>query len=410
MRAVHALAAALALAASAASAAPKTYVFTGKFTAGRGMGLNVPLAGDAPCGGVGLANLTLMSGPGGVVIPAPNTDPIRTMTRLANAYGCVPHVEGKKITTSGAGVGGAFVMPPQVFSHPLGSYEPAAPPRSASTVVQVATSFRVTGPAAAPTAPLGGSMAMSFAPAALHGFRKGAWMTQTGRQGSMFTWCWGNPGCAKITQGAKPLIVKYAGGGNAFGGTMAYVIHSGPGTSSLAIGGTGGNGVAFAILKSSGSRPTGRGYADYRKDAGAPGPVWALYRTNLVARPRFGFRYMKMITMVTGFLGNQFPAGTAYHFGFPFTTMTVLARNTGTVAGNPRLSTITAMGGDSVTAMGRRNLSLVAGGLASAKYGPLTSNTPLLAQMYLPEPSRAAQLAAGALALLGIAATRARGA
>jgi hypothetical protein len=88
--------------------------------------------------------------------------------------------------------------------------------------------------------------------------------------------------------------------------------------------------------------------------------------------------------------------------------MTVLARNTGTVAGNPRLSTITAMGGDSVTKMGRRNLSLVAGGLASANYGALTSNTPLLAQMYLPEPSRAVQLVAGALALIGIAATRAR--
>jgi hypothetical protein len=88
--------------------------------------------------------------------------------------------------------------------------------------------------------------------------------------------------------------------------------------------------------------------------------------------------------------------------------MTVLARNTGTAAGNPRLSTITAMGGDTITAMGRRNLSLVAGGLVSAKYGPLTANTPVLAQMYLPEPSRAAQIAAGALVLLAIGASRVR--
>src|SRR5258705_7790037 len=105
MRAIAVISAVLALAASAASAAPKTYVFTGKFTAGRGMGLNVPLAGDVRCSGAGLANLTVMSGPRDVVIPAPYTDPIRTMTRLAGAYGCVPHVPGKRITTTGAGVG-----------------------------------------------------------------------------------------------------------------------------------------------------------------------------------------------------------------------------------------------------------------------------------------------------------------
>jgi hypothetical protein len=38
----------------------------------------------------------------------------------------------------------------------------------------------------------------------------------------------------------------------------------------------------------------------------------------------------------------------------------------------------------------------------------LASNTPGIAQMYLPEPSHGAQLLAGALGLLAVAARRAR--
>jgi hypothetical protein len=44
----------------------------------------------------------------------------------------------------------------------------------------------------------------------------------------MFTWCWGNPDCVQVAEGTKPLIVKYSGGGNAFGGTMAFVVSSNP--------------------------------------------------------------------------------------------------------------------------------------------------------------------------------------
>jgi hypothetical protein len=65
------------------------------------------------------------------------------------------------------------------------------------------------------------------------------------------------------------------------------------------------------------------------------------------------------------------------------------------------------MGGDSVTAMGRRNLSLVGGWSRLARSTARHLEHTAVAQMYLPEPSAAAQLAAGALALLGIAATRA---
>jgi hypothetical protein len=394
----------LALAASTATAAPKTYVFTGKLTSSRGLLINIPQVGNVDCAGVGLSNLTVMSGPGGKIIPAPITPTMHPIVKIAGPYGCVAHVPGKKITTTGAGAGGAFVIPTKVFSRPFNTYVAAVHVPNATPIIQLATSFKITGPPMTPSQPLGGSMVMTFPPAAFRAFKKGAWMTQTGRGGSMFTWCWGNPGCAKITQGTKPLIVKYKGGGNAFGGTMSYVIGALPGLSSIGIG-AGGGAVGFARLTNLGSPPTGRGYASSITAMLGKGPLWAAYMTMTVTRPKVGKQ--KLITMVTGNLGSNFPAAYNYNWGFPFTTMTVLARNTGTQAGNPKITTLTAKGGDTVTAMGRRNLSLVAGGVARAVIGPAIANVTELAQMYLPEPGRSVQLFVGVLALLGVGAARA---
>jgi hypothetical protein len=396
---------ALSAIAGAAHAAPKTYVFSGKLTSNRGPSINIPLIGNVNCRGGGLASPTVMQGPGGTFIPAPDTPPTRTPGMLANIYGCVGHVPGKQVTTTGAGVGGAFVMPTMVFSRPAQSYVAAIELSPRPPFVQIATAFQITGPLQTPTTALGGSMVGSFPPAAFRAFKKGAWMTQTGRQGSMFTWCWGNPGCAKITQGTKPLIVKYKGGANAFGGTMAYVITAAPGASSIAIG-AGGGALGFARLTGMGSQPTGRGYASSLTDMLAKGPLWAAYQTMTIDRPKIGVQHL--ITMVTQFLGNNFPAAYHYNFGFPWTTMTVLARNTGTFAGNPRITTLTAKGRDTVTAMGKRNISLVAGGVARAVIGPTIANIPEIGQMYLPEPRRAGQLGAGVLALLAVAALRPR--
>ena len=392
---------------SGASAAPKQYIFTGKITSNRGTLINIPQVGNAACGGVGLSKLSIMSGPNMPTIPQPVTPAARTMTVPANAFGCAGNVAGKKITTTGAGVGGAFVMPTMVFSRPNQTYVAAVHVPNATPIIQLASSFKITGPLKTPTTPVGGSMLKSFAPAAFHAFKKSAWMTQTGRGGQAFTFCWGNPACAKITQGTKPIILKYkGGGGNAFGGTMAYVITAVPGVSSLAIG-AGGGAVGFVRLSGMGSQPTGRGYASSLTDMLAKGPLWGMYVTMTVTRPVVGKQ--KLITMVTGLIGKSaFLAAYNYNFGFPWTTKSVLARNTGTVAGNPHVTTLTAKGGDTVTAMGKRNISLVTGGMARAVIGPIISNTSEVGQMYLPEPSRAAQLVAGAFALIGVAVWRAR--
>ena len=123
-----------------------------------------------------------------------------------------------------------------------------------------------------------------------------------------------------------------------------------------------------------------------------------------VTRPVVGMQ--KLITMVTGYnTMSMFPGQVNYNYGFPFTTRTVLARNTGTNLGNPAVTTISAMGFDQVTAMGQRNISLVAGGVATTSFG---SQTPNMAQMLLPEPGGALQLVAGVVGLLGVAVWRSR--
>jgi len=390
-----------AMIGSAASAAPKSYVFTGKLTSNRGQIINVPMVGNVACGGAGLANLTVMSGHGGNTIPAPYyPPPLKTVA--ANAYGCVGHAPGKKITTTGAGVGGAFVMPTMVFAKSTPPTGPLVIP-NATPVRQFYTNFRVTGPRSAKVVTLPpGSKAYFHPSAEFHAFKKGAWATQTGRQGSMFTWCWGNPDCAQIAQGTKPLIVKYAGGGNAFGGTMAFVISGGVNPSNIGVA-AGGGVIGFGILPTMGSQPSGGGYAVKVASVGPKGPLWGMYQS-----------MSGRITMVSLYLGMNFPNVTNSNFGFPFTTMTVLARNTGTFAGNPHITTLTAKGGDTVTAMGKRNLSLVAGGVARSNVGTVTptasNNTGVaeIAQMYLPEPGGAASLAAGVVSLLAIAAARRR--
>jgi hypothetical protein len=423
IRSVSALlvAGALMLVAGASTAAPKNFVFTGKFTSNRGILINIPVVGDTPCGGGAgkLSNLRIMSGPGltgALMSMQPNPTPMtHKFSQFANGdkadYGCAGVVPGKKLTTTGAGVGGQFTIPSMVLSHKLPKVTTAIHVPNATPVIQLATSFAITGPKKV------GTLIMSTSPsksatsamkwkANWRKFQKNAFAVQPGRvQGAMFSYCWGNPGCVNITAGSQPVIVKYTGGGNNFGGTMSYIINSGTNTSSLAIGI--GAGVGFQLLAGMGSQVTGRGYAVRLTDLLMAGQSFSMYKLGTVTKPVVGMQ--KLITMVTGYKGPFiFGGANNYNRGFPFTTGTVLARNTGTVFGAKRDTTLTAKGGDTVTAMGKRNISLVAGGMARAIIGPVISNTPEIAQLYVPEPSRTAQLLAGVAALLGIAAWRAR--
>ena len=187
---------------------------------------------------------------------------------------------------------------------------------------------------------------------------------------------------------------------------MSYVIRSGSRPSSLAIG-AGSGAVGFALLAGSASQPTGRGYAVNWTDVAQSGPIWGKYMLGYQTRPRVGKQ--KLITTVSAYVGKVFPPVNNYNKGFPFTTGTVLARATGTAGGQKRDTTLTAKGGDTVTGMGKRNISLVAGGMARMLNGPRVESVAEIAQLYVPEPGRSVQLLAGALGLLAIAAARRRG-
>src|SRR5262249_7771164 len=130
-----------------------------------------------------------------------------------------------------------------------------------------------------------------------------------------------------------------------------------------------------------------------------------------------------LVTRLGGHVGSL-PAGVAHNWGFPLTTKTVLLRNTGTLQGNPHNTTFTAKGYDCVnakgngaggcgaaTGMANRNISLVAGALGLGIV-PGIGTVPIVnlvsTSMSLPEPGAALQLAAGVMALLGIAAWRSR--
>src|SRR5881397_2350380 len=127
---------ALVLVAAASTAAPKNYVYTGKFTSNRGILINIPVGGVTPCGGVGLSNLKIMSGPGltgphtllsmtGMSMQPNPTPAVHAFSQFANGdkkdYGCVGFNPGRKLTTTGAGVGAAFVVPDHVHNLPFPS-------------------------------------------------------------------------------------------------------------------------------------------------------------------------------------------------------------------------------------------------------------------------------------------------
>jgi hypothetical protein len=274
-------------------------------------------------------------------------------------------------------------------------------------ILQLATSFKFTGPAAAPIEPRNPvNMTAAYAP--WRKFQHTAWPLQTGRLGKTFTACAAavpaNVPCTFPSSGLVPAIIKNTGGpGGGFGGTMGLVLTtSNTQASSLAIKIGAGQTVLFNIVGGMGSRAAGRGYAVYDTDALAAGNIYAMYMlTTMVAPPN------NVLSMVTGLVGPG-PAGVNMNWGFPFTTGNIIVRGTGgNGMGGAVNQTVTAMGFDTTTAMGQRNIQLVAGGVAQSNIqGP--NGTPNYTIVRLPEPGAAMQLLAGVAGLLAVAVWRAR--
>jgi hypothetical protein len=353
---------------ASATHAQRVYTLAGKFASNQGRAINFPLFGDVPCP-------TLQIGPGGGTGYYGSQKP-------AAPHGCVGGAG--RVTTTGKGVAGAFALPVNAF----GQAAPGTPhwlpvDYGNPTRRQYSTSNAFAGPPAARAGPPG-SMANGMNTAAFRAFRADAWSTQTGRVAPDFTWCPGDPTCAAAT--VHDPIVIYRAGPHRFGGTMAMLMSAGAHRSQSIIAGTAKVGVVFAPIRATGSRPTGAGYAVKRIDPATVGSVFAMYMTAMVPSKATG-----KITMGTTYVA-PFPVGSFKNYGLPFTTGDVLIRGDS--------STITARGFDAVTAMGARNISLVAGGIAYS--GTAGAWSPRLGQMVLPEPGSAALLA-GAMMLVALA-------
>ena len=258
-------------------------------------------------------------------------------------------------------------------------------------------------------------------------FEANAWQNQTGRVGPNFTWCWGgptpavtmtgpggSPACTQILNGIgnHQAMVKFRGGKNNFGGTTNQITTS--------VGGNAGNfislipSIGFVVTQLGTPRigriqVQGRGYADFAGNYLAPismGYTNAAFNTNFFQPVLMA--YISRIVALTGPIPVNLGPGQANNvYGMPNTTGSVIGRR---LSGSPGMSTyllsVSGAGSDTITAMGARNISVVSGSL-SALSGSGRPNV-TFTTLFLPEPTRAAQVFAGVAALMGLAAWRLR--
>jgi hypothetical protein len=417
------------LAASAVEAQPK-YTMNGKYGRKVGAVINIPLAGSLPCLSMG-HGANLQQAPTGAmgqlfVTPLPVSIPFIPINTIGCIQGFTGSTTTRALATMGASVQGAnpatFTMPTNVFNKPLPGALLAVPVGNAPVVQQLATSWGVGGPLAVPQVALNGTMATGNNTAVWRRFKKDAWMTQTGRAGPTFTACWGfqetiTPGgtpdpfgpCIGISAGTRQMVTKYKNvKANKFGGTMGLLLQVGANTGSVALVQqpwfpVPSMNIGMQPLAGSGSAVGGRGYNVTRAGAGgAMGSVWGSFMTTMSPATGNG-----LVATVMNFL---FPltANAANTAHLPFTTGTVLARNTGTQLGNPNIVTFTAKGNDTRTSMGVGNITLVAGGMNASASGANAPTVDIMKLTFAPEPGAFLMLVAGGLFVVGADRVRSR--
>ena len=383
------------------------YSMTGKAATGSGAFVDLPAKGNAAC-----PSIVGKIGFGGGMYPQTKTITMLIGPLPHNPGGCIPGGPAKVSTT---GMGG-FLMPAGFFQQPFPGGTMGGGPSKLNVsavpnvpqILQLATSFKFEGPNAAPFSMLNPvNMTAMYAP--WRQFQAKAWDSQTGRIAKNFTACAAsvpaNVPCTFPSSGLIPAIIKNIGGpGDGFGGTMGLVLTTSPTqSSSLAVKAGAGMTVAFVLVGGMGSRAAGRGYAAYDTDFLPGGKVYLNYALTMVKT----MVSERVVASVMTYIAMGM-TGTNMNWGFPWTTGQIIVRGTGgNGAGGAVNQTVTAMGFNTVTGMGQRNIQLVAGGVAQSNtQGP--NGTPNYTVMRLPEPGAATQLFAGVAALIGIAVWRRR--
>ncbi len=218
-------------------------------------------------------------------------------------------------------------------------------------------------------------------------------------------------------------LVRYKSGPNAFGGTMALLLQ-GQGVVTIEGGALGTSGGvprgAKQVFGGIGFEAQGGGYSAIDTDmlgttltTHTPGsgtamvvgfPLYQSFMVPVRCTGPLGFPPQPpgcdAIT-ATGPRIGYIPPDTNTNIGFPWTTGTVYAFNTGTNLGQPVTTLLTAMGSDARNALGSGFITLVAGGAANRIQSNQQFANIDVVSFNLPEPGSTLMLGAG-IALVGL--------
>src|SRR5262245_23744711 len=203
--------------------AQNVYSMTGKAATGGGAFVDLPAIGKVAC-----LSITGRIGFGGGYYPAKMTQTMLIGPVPHNPGGCIPGgalrtgMTPAVVMTNGTG---GFTVPAGFFNQPFPGGTMGGTPMNLNVsaipnvpqLLQIATSFKFTGPQAVPFSMLN-PVNMSAAYAHWRRFKNTAWNTQTGRLGKNFTACAAAAGkasqvpCTFPSSGLVPAILKNIGG------------------------------------------------------------------------------------------------------------------------------------------------------------------------------------------------------
>ena len=231
------------------------------------------------------------------------------------------------------------------------------------TVIQLASQFSLMGPGLVTTTGGNGGGTMAS-------FKANGWVSdpqQTARLGANFTWCPPAGVCATgtgVTAGPYKLKFAYEAGPNAFGGTMAMMLRD-TAVVSINLGGR----VLHQLVGGT-TNPTfgpqmgGNKYFAYRNLALAPGPVHSTFMTNPPCTTGIGQvpnpPGCGLIT-TQGALTQTLPSSMNLDWGMPWTTGAIVVQ--AQASGADPATTFSVSGSDSRTALGKGQITMVAGQL-----------------------------------------------
>jgi hypothetical protein len=408
--------AALAFAVASGPVSAADFFISGQWNMNRGPTVNIP---------PGQPEVICHTGPGTVMAPCVRhqifNGPLRGLKPGFGPDGA------QSITGVGLASPGAAVRVPAGLMQLTGMS--VAPVPLDVAVNQLDTSFMFFAPKTARTpirpniTPVGIGPNQHPATANTRLMHQNAWMDagQNARAGANFVVSWINPNNRfaahpvagqTVFNATSPLPfsrrVSYTANANAFGGTMGMML-SGFARVWVAVPVTPDAGVELirSPVSGMGTQHPGRGYFTTATRVAPPGIVYNGVVQNppctTVNVPPLDLTCELVVSRIGPVVLNL-PGATTINFGFPWTTGRVVVQADWVQGANPRVTTLSAEGGDTVDGGGVRHINLVSGGNAlrnsvASGFGRTVHVDQVT--INLPEPGVAMALG-GSLGLVGV--------